>query len=91
MSRRVPLALAVIIGLVALVVVGLDRPAPLSPVFTQLGAPTTPFVPDGSQITSTWYCAGVAGGGAPPPPHGRPAVNPPNPPAFCPRYAKVAP
>ncbi|MEO5899365.1 MAG: DUF5719 family protein, partial [Ilumatobacteraceae bacterium] len=62
--RRLPAALLVVVGLVVLVVIGTSRPAPATPVFTALGAPSTPFVPQSDFITSSWFCPGVPIGAA---------------------------
>ncbi len=57
--RRIPAVLLVVVGIVVLVVIGSSRPAPATPVFTALGSPSTPFVPQLEFITSSWFCPGV--------------------------------
>ena len=61
---RLPAIVVVVVALVGLLVAGASRPPELSPVFTSLGAPTTPFVPQLDFITSSWFCPGVPVGGA---------------------------
>jgi hypothetical protein len=61
---RTPAIVVVLLGIVALVLAGASRPDPLVPVFTSLGAPTTPFVPQLDFVTSSWFCPGVPVGGA---------------------------
>jgi len=52
-------ALLVAVGLGGLGIVARDEPSTLEPTFTVLGAPTMPFVPTGSFVTSSWFCPGV--------------------------------
>ena len=61
---RLPAVVVVLAALVGLIVAGASRPEPLVPVFTALGAPTTPFVPQLDFVTSSWFCPGVPVGGA---------------------------
>lgn len=63
--RRAVAPLTLLAALAGLAVVGASPPPPVAPAFTVLGAPTMPFVPAGSFITSSWFCPGVqlAGGG----------------------------
>jgi hypothetical protein len=56
---RLPALAVVVAALVGLILTGASRPDPLLPVFTSLGAPTTPFVPQLDFITSSWFCPGV--------------------------------
>jgi Family of unknown function (DUF5719) len=58
-SRRLVISLAVLLGFAITVVVGLDQPATLTPVFARPNQPTTPYLPLGNQLTSTFYCAGA--------------------------------
>lgn len=58
-GRRFPATLVVLIALAAVVLLGASRRERVNPVFTSLGAPTTPFVPKLDFITSTWFCPGV--------------------------------
>ncbi|MGD9705276.1 MAG: DUF5719 family protein [Acidimicrobiia bacterium] len=58
-SRRLVISLAVVCGFAAVVILGLDRPAPVAPVFARPSAPTTPYMPLGNQLSSTFYCAGA--------------------------------
>ena len=44
-------------------IAGRSDPEELQPTFAFLGAPTMPFVPQGSFITSSWFCPGVPAGG----------------------------
>lgn len=60
---RMPAILVVLLGMVGLIAAGVSRPDPLVPVFTSLGAPTTPFVPQLDFITSSWFCPGVPAAG----------------------------
>jgi hypothetical protein len=52
----------VAVGLVGLVAVSRDEVAVGEASFASLGAPTMPFVPTGSFITSSWFCGGVPAG-----------------------------
>jgi hypothetical protein len=56
-------SLVVIGSVVAVGIVGRGDPAEVSPAFASLGAPTMPFVPGGSFITSSWFCPGVPAAG----------------------------
>ena len=58
-SRRLVVSLAVVFGFAAALVIGLDRPASVAPVFARPNTPTTPYMPLGSQLSSTFYCAGA--------------------------------
>ncbi|MCB1002399.1 MAG: DUF5719 family protein [Ilumatobacteraceae bacterium] len=53
----------VAVALAGLGVGARDESVVLDPVFANLGAPTMPFVPAGSFITSSWFCPGVLAGG----------------------------
>jgi Family of unknown function (DUF5719) len=55
-------ALVVTVGLVGLGVTARDTPVELVSSFATLGKPTMPFVPNGSFITSSWFCPGVPSG-----------------------------
>src|SRR4051812_15623731 len=56
---RTPAIVVVLVAMVGLILAGASRPAPLTPVFTSLGAPSTPFVPQLDFITASWFCPGV--------------------------------
>ncbi len=56
---RTPAIVVVLAAMVGLIVAGASRPVPLTPVFTSLGAPSTPFVPQLDFITSSWFCPGA--------------------------------
>lgn len=58
-SRRAVVALAILVGFAASIVVGLSRPTTVTPVFARANTPTTPYVPLGDQLSSTFYCAGA--------------------------------
>ena len=60
--RRAALGAVVAVGLVGLVAVSRDEVAVGEASFASLGAPTMPFVPTGSFITSSWFCGGVPAG-----------------------------
>jgi hypothetical protein len=49
--------------LLGLGIAGRGEPEVVEPTFAALGAPTMPFVPRGSFITSSWFCPGVPAGG----------------------------
>lgn len=59
MSRRLVIALVIVACFAAVIIAGLDRPAPVTPVFAGENTPTTPYVPLGDQLSSTFYCAGA--------------------------------
>jgi hypothetical protein len=54
----------VLLAAAASVALSLDQAEPLSPVFSRLPAPATPFAPTGDAISFTWYCPGVPVNGA---------------------------
>jgi len=58
-SRRLVIALAILVGFAASLVAGLDRPAATTPTFAAANTPTTPYLPLGNQLSSTFYCAGA--------------------------------
>lgn len=62
--RRTIAAVVLIAGLGGLAAVAGDTPVEGATVFASFGAPTMPFVPTGSFITSSWFCPGVPGSGA---------------------------
>ncbi len=57
--RRTIAPLVLLAALVGAVAAGREPAPALSPTFTVLGAPTMPFVPAGSFVTSSWFCPGV--------------------------------
>ncbi len=59
---RSVVAVAVVVGVGSLAAVVPDRADTVVPVFAELGEPTMPFVPNGSFITSSWFCPGVPAG-----------------------------
>ena len=60
MNIRRLLALTVaVVSMLSMVSLSSSLPARIDPVFANLGKPTTPFVPVGSFINSTWFCPGV--------------------------------
>jgi hypothetical protein len=60
---RTLVAVAVTLGLGGLAIAARDEPVPVTETtFTVLGAQSMPFVPQGSFITSTWFCPGVPSG-----------------------------
>jgi hypothetical protein len=62
---RTLVAIAVTLGLGGLVIAARDEPVTVTETtFAVLGAQTMPFVPQGSFITSTWFCPGVPVGQA---------------------------
>ncbi len=60
--RRLPMLGVCVAGLVGVVVVDRDPAEPVQPVFAVEVAPWMPSVPEGGELTSTWFCAGVPGG-----------------------------
>ena len=58
-SRRLVVSLALLFGFAAALIVGLDQPASVTPVFARPNTPTTPYLPLGNQLSSTFYCAGA--------------------------------
>lgn len=61
--QRLAAVVAVVLGLGGLGIVAREQPVTLASSFASLGAPTMPFVPTGSFITSSWFCPGVPTGG----------------------------
>jgi hypothetical protein len=55
-------AVVVLAGMGAIATVAADPSDSVVPVFAALGEPTMPFVPNGSFITSSWFCPGVPAG-----------------------------
>jgi hypothetical protein len=63
-TRRLVAALMVIASIVGVVFLQRSRPVHSVPAeFSRLGKATMPFVPQGSFVTSAWFCAGVPIGG----------------------------
>jgi hypothetical protein len=60
--QRSAAAVITTVALVALGITSRDEAVPLDSSFTSLGAPTMPFVPSGSFISSSWFCPGVPAG-----------------------------
>ena len=60
--RRLPAIVLVLGSLTGVVLLGASHRERVRPVFTSLGAPTTPFVPKLDFITSSWFCPGVPTG-----------------------------
>ena len=58
-SRRLALVAVVLAGFVALFVVGRERPTAAIAEFADPPRWSTPIVPPGELVTSTWYCPGV--------------------------------
>ncbi len=61
-ARRSIVAAVVAVGLVGLGFSANHRSPVTGTSFASLGAPTMPFVPTGSFITSSWFCPGVPAG-----------------------------
>lgn len=59
---RAVAAVAVLLGMGAIAAVVPDAADAVVPTFAALGEPTMPFVPNGSFITSSWFCPGVPAG-----------------------------
>ena len=65
MNVRRLLALTVaVVSVLSIISLSSSLPARIEPVFANLSDPTTPFVPAGSFINSTWFCPGVPSGSA---------------------------
>lgn len=60
--QRTAAGVVTAVALVALGITARDEAVPLDASFTSLGAPTMPFVPSGSFISSSWFCPGVPAG-----------------------------
>jgi Family of unknown function (DUF5719) len=59
-ARRLSIVLVLVAGLVAIGVLGRDRPVAVDAVFASFAEPTTPYVPlDSARLTSTYYCPGA--------------------------------
>jgi hypothetical protein len=62
--RRLVAGLMVIASIVGVVMLQRSRPVHTAPAeFSRLGRATMPFVPQGTFVTSAWFCAGVPIGG----------------------------
>jgi hypothetical protein len=60
--RLIALTIAIVSAL-SLISLSSSLPPRIDPVFANLGKPTTPFVPAGSFINSSWFCPGVPASG----------------------------
>jgi hypothetical protein len=63
-GRRLAAVALVLLGFAVGVVLGLDPPGAVAPVFSRLPAPATPFAPTAEVVSSTWYCPGMPVNGA---------------------------
>lgn len=60
--QRTVAALFTTVALAALGITARDQAVTLDASFSNLGAPTMPFVPSGAFISSSWFCPGVPAG-----------------------------
>lgn len=58
-ARRLPIVAALVLGLVALVVIGSNRRLAPDSVFADLGEPGMPVAPAAAAVTTSWFCPGV--------------------------------
>jgi hypothetical protein len=61
--RRLPILVAVVAALIALVLVGREAVSPTPPVFSTISAPWMPALPVPGGLTSSWFCPGVPASG----------------------------
>lgn len=61
-AQRSAVAVVTVAALAALGISARDEAVTLDASFANLGAPTMPFVPGGSFISSSWFCPGVPSG-----------------------------
>jgi hypothetical protein len=57
--RRLLATTVALVSGISMLSLSSSLPARVDPVFANLGNPTTPFVPTGTFINSTWFCPGV--------------------------------
>jgi hypothetical protein len=62
-ALRAAATVAVVAAVAGLGLAAGAEPQHVEPTFAYLGAPTMPFVPRGSFVTSSWFCPGVPSGG----------------------------
>jgi len=61
--RRLPILVAVVGAMAALVLVGREAVSPSPPVFSTISAPWMPALPVPGGLTSSWFCPGVPASG----------------------------
>jgi hypothetical protein len=61
--KRLPILVAVVGAMAALVLVGREAVSPTPPVFSTISAPWMPALPVPGGLTSSWFCPGVPASG----------------------------
>jgi hypothetical protein len=58
-ARRAPALVLIVLGLVAIVIVGSASASSTTPVFSTVGTEWMPYAPEPSGLTGSWFCPGV--------------------------------